>query len=164
MAYPKFLAKDFITTYLDTNRTIYLIKKYRPGKTVLLTYSQDGDVRADFGQWSGHKTKPDPELLKTSLGQLVMICKQVKTPSCQFFFSEDGALVDVHLQGLKFMSPGMLKDLFGKAVKIQDVVAITNVGMLDTLTEKGEFVIKPARPSVVEHAGKGCVAYFLASL
>lgn len=68
-----------------------------------------------------------------------------RIPDALFYFSSSGCkLVDVMISANKFLGPGMLNDLFGNVVPIQDV--ITHVVLDDDNIKKyNNKFIKPSR-------------------
>lgn len=74
------------------------------------------------------------------------VMKSARVPDALFYFSvgDNIQLVDVMLSANKFVGPGMLRDLFGKVVPIQNTIETIVIDQ-DEISEYKGKIIKPSR-------------------
>lgn len=147
----------------------YVIEHYgRDGLSLLIQRIPDkDDVRVLFGDWNGNiidlrvpsKYSANAESIMNPKSGLIVpllaIMKTTKILQAQYYFSlkKELTLVDVQVSLNKFLSPGFVRDLFGKIIATQNVLAIEAIddrvlGAIDaaTGTYTGDLIIKPSSP------------------
>ena len=166
LAYPEFIGFD---RYYQSVKNIfcYIIKHYGyDGLSVLIYRQPDKDqVVVLFGDWRGNNIDiVDDSLLSNAakaflekyMSKFVSIMRTIKIDQMQLFFTmlddDDLMLVDVQTSLNKFSGPGMIRDIFSKIFKTQEVVKIE---ILDDRSIEyirdgagsygGDLVIKPSR-------------------
>lgn len=168
--YPKLLPRSSYRTTLDELKDIYCyILKHpgQPGPSLLIWRKDTDGVYAKIGDEHGNlialDEQSDPQyelaitLLSNQFHKLTALMKYAGITQAQYFFNTDLNLVDVQVALNKFMGPGMLNDVFGKVVKVLDVVAIEvmNSSTICEITSgsgkyTGDLLIKPSRYREVE--------------
>tara|TARA_R110000751_G_scaffold6623_5_gene28184 strand:+ start:272 stop:811 length:540 start_codon:yes stop_codon:yes gene_type:complete len=144
----------------------YVLEHYGNSGLSVLVYRKpkDDQVVAICGDWYGNSVDlyADNELSKIalsfvqdSLHLLIKTMSLVKVDQAQFYFAisdSDLALVDMQVSLNKFVSPGMIRDIFGKVfnvqmtktIKVIDDVAIDAIGK-GCGSYEGDLIIKPSR-------------------
>jgi hypothetical protein len=69
------------------------------------------------------REQPAADILAIAVPKLALIMRYARIQQAEFYFSGE-LLVDVRLTADKFAGPGMVKDLFGKVVRTQEVMKI----------------------------------------
>lgn len=132
----------------------YIIYRYKPGASVLIKL-QNGESGIVVGDWMGRSSGPDNSV-KAILGErclmLIRMMKSIRIDQAQYYFAEDGSLVDVQLSLNKFIGPGMLRDLFSKLMATQKIVetaVLTPDKIQEIRSDKSKYpescVLKPSR-------------------
>jgi len=128
LSYPEILPLSEIPEI--KGRAVYLIKDYsKNGLSVIVDRSDD--IRIIAGDWDGnfignnsnHKFWPDFLWFMEYCPKIITILKTISVPKMQLYFS-GLMLVDIRISLNKFTGPGMLKDLFGKIIKTQDIISV----------------------------------------
>lgn len=113
----------------------------------------------DIGDWAGKKWTPSDPLMgsfiQKHLQLLLELIAALKLPIAEFYFvaaAGEFTLVDMRLSSSKFVSPGMLEELFGKVFRIQNTIdkATLTPEMLTSIRSgvgkyAGSLIIKPNR-------------------
>lgn len=123
----------------------YIIRNYKPGKSLLIKRNKDS-VGVKVCDWNGNVINGN-ELLGDYMIKLVNLMKTIRINQGQFYFADDGRLVDVRLSMNKMISPGMLNDLFACQLSIQEKIGI------ETMNEKIIDIIKSDR----DKYGHNCI-------
>jgi len=151
------------------NVLCYLVRHYgHSGLSVLIRrrlnqQTKDSEVGTIFGDWHGQRLA-DPSaatFLATSWPLLVHTMRLIRLTQAQFFFATDPSgelvLVDVQLAANKFAGPGLVRDLFGTVLRVQDTVAleVADDRLLAAVRDgggsyAGNLIIKPSKFRTVE--------------
>ena len=107
----------------------HFIKPYVMSGVSVVIYESGKKLK--IGDFNGTTTKlsaigkgsPAYGLLAGSIPKIARIMGHARIIQAEYYFS-DGKLVDVQLSINKFLSPGMIKDLFGKVIDIQETIKI----------------------------------------
>ena len=123
--YPKILPLEEIVELIG--KVVYLIEPYNKGVSTIIK-RQDGDVTIRFADWYGNLIDITNPLCYSVLNkygiELVRIMDLIKINQALFYFNSSEELVDVQISLNKFIGPGMLRDLFSKAINTQKVESI----------------------------------------
>jgi len=167
LAYPDILEFKELTKHIR-GKLIYPIKYYGLDGFSIVIYRDKEDVCTRIGDWDGNiinleKHSKGPEIveyLNENLRAILTIMKYVNIPQAQYYFSmdKDIRLVDVRVSINKFMGPGMLKELFEKTVKVQELIAkpiLINDENVSLIKEgqgpfKGNVIVKTSYFGTVE--------------
>lgn len=115
--YPFEEIPEFIDKY------VYVYDYFKDGFSVLI----DRDVKNDgiifkFGDFNGdlydNLFVENNKHMADVVPRAVMLMKLIKLSKAQFYFDFNCNLVDIRLSLNKFMSPGMLKDIFSKQLSV----------------------------------------------
>ena len=146
----------------------YVIRHYgQQGISVMILREPDKDgVAVKCGDWHGRdldiQDAKDPLVpaavvfLQHDLPLFLEVMQKINLPQAQFFLAvgEDGALtlVDLQISTNKLAGPGMVRDIFGRIYKTQEVLKVEpmddraleyiNKG---TGTYDGDLIIKPSK-------------------
>ena len=166
LKYPELLDESYLPAIKDS--LVYVIKPYKlEGISLLVARADRSDeTMVLFSDWNGTKidllAKSDPmaeianRFLSDHLQIFINFMKLIKIKQAQYFFSgteyTDMTLVDVQTSLNKMCGPGMLRDLFSKIIKTQEVLkieplderAIEAVKIGNGMYE-GDIIIKPSR-------------------
>jgi hypothetical protein len=146
----------------------YIIKHYgNDGISVLVYRQKDKDqVVTIFGDWNGNnidiidsesdtKSKLCIEFSKTDLVKIVEAMRLINIDQAQFFFGIDEQgliLCDIQISINKMVGPGMIKDIFGKILRTQEVIKteIIDERAVEAILKgngsyEGDLIIKPSR-------------------
>jgi hypothetical protein len=157
-----------------SNMLCYMVKYYQNvGISCLITH-KDGNVSISMGDWNGQtidlaNTKDSMSLVAIDFlhkqGQLLAaISNAAGVKQAIYYFALDTGipvLVDIRLSLNKFLGPGMIRDVFGKAFDTQQILKVD--AMSEQLIEQirdgaGSFgdgvIIKPSRFRFTEVDGK----------
>lgn len=149
LSYPSVLEASEIQEL--NGRSLFFCKYYGYyGYTVLINKVNDS-IRLVFGDFDGNTIDPESPKIDTNflafkkfflvdisrvsglnessnvLGKLVSLMKFAGISQAQYYFSHDEEkyrLVDVRTELNKFLSPGMLKDIFGKQIDTQEILHV----------------------------------------
>lgn len=166
LPYPKLKSLESITALKDI--FCYILKHYGDdGISVLLYRQKDKDqVVTIFGDWNGNnidivdkdnnnKSKICVDFAKDQLIKLLETMRIINIEQAQFFFGiDEGGLIlcDVQISLNKMVGPGMIKDVFGKILRTQEVVKteILDDRAMDAIMKgngsyEGDLIIKPSR-------------------
>lgn len=134
LPYPQLLSLDVAPSIKDT--FCYVIKHYGvDGLSVLIYRRPDDDQTVVlFGDWYGNNIdiqtkKPDKltnaanDFVSKDVQTFINLMHSIGILQAQFFLSLDDepTLVDMQLSLNKFAGPGMIRDLFGKIYRTQEV-------------------------------------------
>jgi len=151
LSYPKVL--DFQNIPEIMGKFVYVIKNYENDGLAIMVKRSDDQVYLTIGDWDGNNidlTKEHPlepavlEFMEKYSSQFVTMLSILKIPQVMAYFSVSDyemKLVDLRLSLNKFCGPGMLHDLFGKIVPIQEVVKT------ETITDDVAKAIKKGKGS-----------------
>lgn len=144
----------------------YVLEHYGNEGLSVLVYRrpQDDQVVTICGDWHGNSldlyadndlSKIGLEFVQKSLHLLVNTMALVKIEQAQYYFAiKDGGLILVDMQTSlnKFVSPGMIRDIFGKLFDVQKSLktAIIDEAAIDAIERgtgsyEGDLIIKPSR-------------------
>lgn len=147
---------------------MYIVEDYgTTGLICRLDRTEDGR-RIIIGDWRGEKWSPTHPIMNAFmqryLRQLIEVANALKLVSAQFYFAcrdNDFVLVDILIGPDKFISPGTLIELFGKILRVQDVIdrAVLNGELIDLIKSgvgrfAGDLVLKPNRYRTLNVDGK----------
>jgi hypothetical protein len=159
------------TLPLIRDHLMYVLKWYRQdGITVLVRREPKEDaVVVMYGDWIGNpldlednddeKVSACLKFTKTDLDLFIKMMQLIGLPQAQYFLSlDDGelTLVDMQVSLNKLAGPGMLRDIFGRRYKTQEVIKIEpfderaiEYAQRGTGTYEGDLIIKPSRFSTI---------------
>ena len=146
----------------------YVVKHYGSNGLAALIYRQpeNDQVSLLFGDWYGNSLDIQSseqsraivlanDFVNKDFLKLLNVMFSIKIQQAQFFFGiEDDGLVltDMQLSLNKFASPGMIKDIFGKIFRTQEVKKTEIIDdrafeyiNLGTGSYDGDLVLKPSR-------------------
>lgn len=127
--------------------TIY--EKYHLDGISAIYNKVDESISVKFYTFNGSEIRLDEDgpynsLIKKItteiLNRIIVVAKSIKLSYAQFVFNDQMLLIDVILKPDKYLSPGMLKDTFGKLVKTPKEIATSNI---DQNTKFKDVIIKP---------------------
>lgn len=165
LSYPRYLPFDNLQNVVK-NLFCYVIRHYgNDGLSVLIYRQPEKDqVVVICGDWRGnHLDLSDNSplsgsinnFLSKSLIELITIMKLIKIEQVQFFFAiVDGEfiLVDIQSSLNKLLGPGMVRDVFGKVLKTQEVlkIEILDDRAIECIRDGsgnygGDLIIKPSK-------------------
>jgi len=133
----------------------YIIKAYEPGFSALVKLRGDESWIA-IGDWGGVRVTPknedlwnkSAEFLKHSVYPIIQMMRRIGLDQAEFFFADEGSLVDVQLSLNKFIGPGMLRDVFSSTSETQKVheLAVLDDNKLKELSDSADnYIVKPSR-------------------
>ncbi len=130
----------------------YILKDYKPGLSVVMRF--DGEHSGfSIGDWTGNHYTPESkewpqcaELLMKVHSPILQTLINIKVPQAQFYFDNEGKLVDMRTSINKFVGPGMLRDIFGNLLPIQETIEIVQVTdeKIDEVKKNGGAIVKPS--------------------
>jgi hypothetical protein len=144
----------------------YVVGTYLPGISVIISQG-DGAKAIQFADWNGVLQPPTnllvQEAMRGPLAVLLDVMQLIKLPQAQFYFGiTNGELVlaDIRQFGDSLVSPGLVRDLFGNAIKTQRIFGIKQFDQIKTLTfddlegmvpsDYQQVIIKPSKFSKVD--------------
>lgn len=164
LPYPKLL--DIQSTPQIRGVFCYIIKHYGYDGLSVLIYRQpkDDQVIVLCGDWHGNPldlSGPTEGLVGTAIEfiqddmkKFLEMMQLVNIGQAQFFFAKDQhglVLVDVQVALNKLVGPGMIRDIFGKAYRIQEVkkIEIIDDNALEYIERgsgsySGDLILKPS--------------------
>jgi len=166
LAYPNFLSFDDTESINDIFS--YVINHYGDNGLSVLIYRipSEDDVYIMCGDWRGNKIDLIAEnsdhpyfdaaadFLENHAASFLHTMRLVQIEQAQFYFTvkDELMLVDMQVSLNKFVSPGMIKDVFGKIVKTQEIVKteIIDSRAIEFINKgtgsyEGDLIIKPSR-------------------
>lgn len=144
----------------------YVLEHYGNEGLSVLVYRRpkDDQVVTICGDWNGNSidlyednelSKIGLDFVQNSLHMLIRMMALVKVDQAQYYFSiKDGELVLVDMQTSlnKFVSPGMVRDIFGRNFDVQKTktIGIIDDTAIDAINRgtgsyEGDLIIKPSR-------------------
>jgi len=147
LSYPRIKNINNIKSIRD--HVCYFIKPYSfDGIAVVIFKSGDG-YSIKLGKFDGSEIKPnkinkgsiESEIMTKHVPRIIAIMKHARFDQAEYYFS-DGKLVDVRMSLNKFMSPGMLKDMFARVIPTQDVIKIAQASEEEIKNQKA--ILKPS--------------------
>lgn len=156
--YPKPFTLEQSSKLLEGVLCYYVLDYGVDGISVLLE-KKDGKWMVSFADWYGvnvdliqNKTRLKnicAHFLAKKLGMLLEVMNLINLKTSMFYFAiqddDEIILTDVMLNPMKLAGPGMVRDLFGKVFKTQEVL---NIGPFseETISTQGvKLVIKPSK-------------------
>lgn len=170
---PKVLPYPSLLPFEDTpsihNLFCYIVRHYRDAGISVLIYRQPekDQVVTIFGDWNGNNIDLLDENNRLSaialqfandekcLSVLLKTMQLIRVEQAQFFFAIDETelvLADMQLSLNKFAGPGMIRDIFGKLFRTQEVlktefiddraIEFINKG---TGSYEGDLILKPSK-------------------
>jgi len=139
---PDFLPYPGILPFSDVpelmGKLAYIIKEYSECVSLNVLLNEE-DVCVRVGDWDGNviditddseKAKVGMELIDNYLNNLLGMMQCVKLSQALFYiarYENELCLVDLRLSLNKFSSPGMIRDLFSKVIRTQEVTKIVSL-------------------------------------
>lgn len=173
LAYPEILNLGDLPEL--QNQLVYVIRGYPLNGLAIMIHREDGGVTIQVGDWDGQVLNPkENELIQQFLDQhiqrLVTVMKHAGVPSAMFYVTyqdDEFRLVDIRTSLNKFSGPGMIRDLFGKAMATQEVRKVVH---LDDQTMEaiesnkgsyqGDLILKASAFGTVDRKYEGTKAMF----
>ena len=160
LAAPKLL--DFGDGSIVKNIYCYILRHYGSTGIGVLYYANGEDIIVQFGDWNGrlldlNKTQePLVRAAQTYLCSLntaiYNLLHTMAVPQAQLFLTSELVLVDIQVAINKLVGPGMLQNLFGRIVKIPEVLGIEIIDQraIDAIDAgsgmyAGNIILKPSR-------------------
>lgn len=152
-----------------SKKLVYAIEPYNEDGLSVLIFAEGDKIGCKFGTWNGEEinimkkhslSKYIDDLYKNNLERLMGLLKLIGVEMMQLYFSisKEIKLVDVRTYINKFLSPGMIRDVFSKFVNVQNIV---ETGMFEDIIGKHKnIVIKPSKPFMYEKDDDLIPAYF----
>jgi len=127
LAYPEVLELDDLPEL--RGQLVYVIRGYPLNGLAVVIHREDGGVTIQVGDWDGKVLNPKEnslvqKFLDLNIQRLVTIMIHAGIPSALFYVTyqdEQFRLVDIRTSLNKFSGPGMIRDLFGKAMATQEI-------------------------------------------
>lgn len=168
---PRILPSPYLHNLYDIevnikNQFMYIIKHYGSEGLAVLIYRQPNNdqVAVACGDWKGNPldlaiksdvVKIATDFINKHLVDILTTMKLIKLDQAQLFIAHDGSehvLVDMQLSANKMAGPGMIRDIFSKLIKTQEVVKIEVIDdkVLDAIKNgsgnyEGDLILKPAK-------------------
>jgi len=163
LKYPKFLS---LSQAAIRDKFCYIIRAYNPGFSVLVYRKTDSDdVVVVCGDWAGNNidlvgnktniSEAASNFIKSEIVRLISAMHIIKLSQAQFFLALDEQgpmLVDMQVAINKLAGPGIIRDIFGKTYRTQEVIKIETCDerVLECVTNGsgnygGDLVIKPSK-------------------
>ena len=150
------------------NMFCYVVKSYGDkGISVLIYRHHDTDqVVTLFGDWAGNSIDLIQgvdeniqnlcvEFMRSELIKILELMRVIKLDQAQYFFGMDESglvLCDVQVSLNKMIGPGMVKDVFGKVVRTQEVmkIEILDERAVEAIFKgagsyEGDLILKPSK-------------------
>jgi len=176
LKYPEMLGEEYLPAIKDT--LAYVIKPYvLEGLSVLISKDEKSDnIMILFADWFGNKLDlldksnklviMADTFLANNVQILINFMKMIKVKQAQYFFSgttyEDMILVDMQTSINKMCGPGMIRDLFSKIIKTQEVIKVEPIDerALSAINTgngiyEGDIILKPSRFRQYHNLEKG---------
>lgn len=146
----------------------YIIKYYGESGLSVLIYRQKAkdQVVTIFGDWNGNNidivngeenllSRLSSDFAKADLVKMLEMMRIINIEQAQYFFGIDDQgliLCDVQISLNKMVGPGMVKDVFGKVIRTQEVIKteILDDRAMEAIAKgsgsyEGDLIIKPSR-------------------
>lgn len=125
LSYPPIAHIDSVPEIKE--RLVYLIEGYELNGISVLLFFENGALGMKIGDWDGNLLS-EREIKNNPIAQnATLLCElmaKARIKQAQFYFSNNGKLVDIRTHLNHMVGPGMLRDLCGKIVPIQDIVDV----------------------------------------
>ncbi len=168
LEYPQFFEFDSVIPHLK-GHLVYVVRHYGlEGISVLVARDQAKDAVAVLcGDWKGNSLDLMPEkptrlseaainFVKEDLHIFLRTMKLIRLSQAQFYLAIDDdnqlTLVDLQSAWNKLAGPGMVRDIFGKVYKTQEVLKVETMDdraieyiQKGTGTYVGDLMLKPSR-------------------
>lgn len=165
LKYPQLLSFDELQENIR-NIFCYILRDYGQNGLSVLIYRQPNkdQVVVICGDWDGNNlditdgsdlSKIASKFIQDSVSIFINTMRIIKVEQAQFFFAiadNDLILVDIQTAINKLVGPGMVRDIFGKVFKTQEVLKIEVLDdrSLECIrdgsgTYSGDLIIKPSR-------------------
>jgi hypothetical protein len=155
---PKTIPLEKVESVLDNVLCYYILDYGVDGISVLV--EKKGDSYAvSFADWYG--TSIDlvdsksrlkdvcAHFLTKKLKTLLEVMNLIKLNTAMFFFAMDKdsemVLTDIMLHPMKFVGPGMVRDLFGNVFKTQEVLNIAAFSKEAVISQGVQLILKPSK-------------------
>jgi hypothetical protein len=122
LPYPKIPSIDSVPELSD--RLVYVIDGYPLDGISILIFFKDGKFGVRFGDWDGNLIDPPKADVDNKVGPLMSLMINAKIPQAQFYFSENGKLVDIRTSLNTMTGPGMVRDLCEKILDTQTIISV----------------------------------------
>jgi len=155
----------------------YVVRSYGDkGISVLIYRHHDTDqVVTLFGDWAGNSIDLVQgvdeniqnlcvEFMRSELIKILELMRVIKLDQAQYYFGIDESglvLCDVQVSLNKMIGPGMVKDVFGKVVRTQEVmkIEILDERAVDAIFKgagsyEGDLILKPSKFKLDQVAGQ----------
>ena len=175
LPYPQFL--PFESTKSIHDIFCYVIKHYGNDGLSVLIYRipSNDDVYIVCGDWRGNKidlvaneNNDTPLLYEPAIGflenhavEFLNMMRLVKIEQAQYYFAVHNGelvLVDMRLSLNKFAGPGMIRDIFGKLINVQDSIKteIVDARAIEAIEKgvgsyEGDLIFKPSKFKMFHH-------------
>ena len=175
LPYPKLLSFESTKSIHDI--FCYVIKHYGNDGLSVLIYRvpSDDDVYIVCGDWYGNKVdlvvdengdapllyEPAVGFLENHAVDFLNMMRLVKIEQAQYYFAihnDELVLVDMRLSLNKFAGPGMIRDIFGKLINVQDSIKteIVDVRAIEAIEKgvgsyEGDLILKPSKFKMYHH-------------
>lgn len=153
LSYPELLSLDKLPEI--KGKLVYVIKAYPLNGLAVMIARKAGNVMVKFADWDAKPIMPNAELPTSFFNkkgsEFVGLMYAAKIDQAIFYLTPDLKLVDMRSSLNKFAGPGMVRDLFGKIIDIQEVTKVT--GLDDNTMQaikdgtgsfEGDLIIKPS--------------------
>lgn len=153
LSYPELLSLDKLPEI--KGKLVYVVKAYPLNGLAVMIARKSGNVMVKFADWDAKPLMPNAELpfsfFNKKGSDFVGLMYAAKIDQAIFYLTPDFRLVDMRSSLNKFVGPGMVRDLFGKIIDIQEVTKVT--GLDDNTLEaikagtgsfEGDLIIKPS--------------------
>ena len=129
----------------------YIIKPYELNGDALYIGFRKGYVFYRLADFYSNILNITESPIINKLPVLANILFTSKIPECLLYFSGD-VLVDMMVSANKFVGPGMLRDIFGKIFKIQEIIEIVTLN--DEIRDKyKDMFFKPSKFKFINEDG-----------
>jgi hypothetical protein len=175
LPYPQLL--PFESTKSIHDIFCYIIKHYGNDGLSVLIYRvpSDDDVYIVCGDWRGNKIdlvvdennktsplyEPAMEFLENYAAEFLNMMRLVKIEQAQYYFAihnNELVLVDMRVSLNKFAGPGMIRDIFGKLINVQDSIKteIIDIRSVEAIEKgagsyEGDLILKPSKFKMFHH-------------
>lgn len=169
---PKLLKYPKYTQSINSVKDIYsyVIKHYNNNGLSILIYrdKQQDNVGIIFGDWNGNSIDLSVDskyiaiinkFFPETIQQIISCMNIINLKQAQLYFNieQEPILVDAQISQNKFLSPGAIRDIFGKMLKTQEVIDIEVIDeraiyaiQQGTGKYTTDLIIKPSTPKIKE--------------
>ncbi len=180
LSYPKFHHMAVCEAVLK-DHLCYVIRHYgTEGISVLILREPKSDkVTVLCGDWKGNNINLDGDsgdriiqaalvFVQEDLPLFMQVMHSIKLPQAQFFLALDAegnlVLTDIQVSLNKLAGPGMVRDIFGKVYRTQEVLKVEPLDdraieyiAKGTGTYEGDLIIKPSKFTSFSPAADGAI-------